>query len=403
MNRARRNTQNFIQGNDQVGSLPGTPRPLKGINTGTPNSTPVKVPLKPILKKTDKPILVAPIVEAKPEAVDELQPKSQVQNQPQVQDKPESQQQEHPQSMGSNDETSNLSNAVSSESVEVTEENGGSPRKPFFKKIFGGIRKKPSVRAKERKIRQNRHLRKVILPKNALMALYEIKGIQIGDFIINSNMEGGFTALVTVNDCQYEGVGNSKGNAKTNACEKALRDFVIKKMMQKPREKSVSEPMDAANSNDATNGDESNLSSEETDDVPMVNLASFALYKLFTAWENEGFHVPEFHPSAPQHNNSQQNTDAVVSKKPVGRNELPPNWEIMHPATLLCIMRPRLTYTDCGNNGDTTNPAQTVKVIVDDREFVGVGRSKKIARKNVAILVCNSLFGTNFQVPVEEE
>lgn len=61
-------------------------------------------------------------------------------------------------------------------------------------------------------------------------------------------------------------------------------------------------------------------------------------------------------------------------------------------------MRPRLTYTDCGNNGDTANPIQTVKVIVDDQQFVGTGRSKKIARKNVAIAVCNSLFGTNFQV-----
>ncbi|XP_055843297.1 uncharacterized protein LOC129910068 isoform X2 [Episyrphus balteatus] len=369
------------QNGDQVAAQhPGTPRPVKAAQAAvaTPNSTPVKV-LKPILKKDPKPVVVAAVVpEQKPVIVADI-----------ILEPPK-------------EEKMDLANAVSTESIDGSEENGGSPRKPFFKKIFGGIRKKPSVRAKERKIRQNRHLRKVILPKNALMALYEIKGIQIGDFIINSNMEGGFTALVTVNDCQYEGVGNSKGNAKTNACEKALRDFVIKKMMQKPREKSISEPMDLGESSEATNGDEGNLSAEETDDVPMVNLASFALYKLFTAWENEGFHVPEFHPAPPQHS-SQQNPETAAAKKPVGRNELPPNWEIMHPATLLCIMRPRLTYTDCGNNGDAANPAQTVKVIVDDREFVGVGRSKKIARKNVAIAVCNSLFGTNFQVPTEEE
>lgn len=380
MNRARRSSQNpNQQTNDQ--------NVMKIVHqVGTPSSMPLKAPVKSILKKDPRPPSVEKVEpEAKPAIINTPVQAAMV---PIPKEEPV-------QSMNTDEEL-----------IEKMDENGTSSRKPFFKKIFGGVRKKPSVRAKERKIRQNRHLRKVILPKNALMALYEIKGIQIGDFIINSNMEGGFTALVTVNGCQYEAVGNSKNNAKTNACEKAIRDYVIKKMMQKPRDKTNAEPMEIGDENksgDATNGEEGNTSGDEADDVPMVNLASFALYKLFTAWENEGFHVPEFHPNPPQHNSQQNAGEATPAKKPVGRNELPPNWEIMHPATLLCIMRPRLTYTDCGKTGDSLNPSQTVKVVVDDREFIGVGRSKKVARKNVAIAVCNSLFGTNFQLTPQEE
>lgn len=82
------------------------------------------------------------------------------------------------------------------------------------------------------------------------MALNEVKGITVSDFVLNSNPNGGFTAIVTVNDNQYEGRGNSKMAAKNHACEKALRDFVIAKMRQHPRIKrnSTSEAMDTTES-----------------------------------------------------------------------------------------------------------------------------------------------------------
>ncbi|EDW46092.1 GM13536 [Drosophila sechellia] len=35
-------------------------------------------------------------------------------------------------------------------------------------------------------------------------------------------------------------------------------------------------------------------------------------------------------------------------------------------------------------------------ITVDNQKFHAPGRSKKIARRNVAVKVCNSLFGTNF-------
>lgn len=59
-------------------------------------------------------------------------------------------------------------------------------------------------------------------------------------------------------------------------------------------------------------------------------------------------------------------------------------------------MRPGLNYVDYGSSGDKTNGMQHLGIMVDNQEFHANGRSKKIARRNVAVKVCNSLFGTNF-------
>nr|XP_036676054.1 double-stranded RNA-specific editase 1-like [Drosophila suzukii] len=294
--------------------------------------------------------------------------------------------------------------------VDVSEENGsgagtgtvsgsgsGMGGKIPFKKIFQK-RKKSSERTRDKKQRQNRQLRKSMLPKNALMALNEVKGVTISDFTIESNPDGGFTAVVTVSAVQYEGKGLSKMSAKNAACEKAWRDFIIAKMTPKPNRTRNSnsengpEPME-------TNEDEGDA---QEDDLPMLNLASFAIYKLFAEWEREGYVVPEMHPSASGAPSAGgENVPPVPAvpkepKKPPVRTELPSGWETMHPATILCIMRPGLIYVDHGASGDKPNVLQHLGIVVDDQEFTASGRSKKIARRNVAVEVCNTLFGTNF-------
>ncbi|XP_030377916.1 double-stranded RNA-specific editase 1 isoform X2 [Scaptodrosophila lebanonensis] len=273
--------------------------------------------------------------------------------------------------------------------------NGG---KIPFKKIFQK-RKKSSERTRDKKLRQNRQLRKSMLPKNALMALNEVKGITISDFTINTNVDGGFTAIVTVNSNQYEGKGQSKMAAKNLACEKALRDYIISKMT--PKQKKI--PSSANESMETSEVENANENIENPDDeLPMLNLASFAIYKLFSEWEREGFVVPEMHPSAhsqsaqPIEPNSAAAAPVKEPKKPPVRSELPSNWETMHPATLLCIMRPGISYVEYGCSGEKPNVLQRLGVIVDNQEFTADGRSKKIARRNVAVNVCNCLFGTNF-------
>ncbi|XP_032582102.1 double-stranded RNA-specific editase 1-like isoform X2 [Drosophila sechellia] len=283
-------------------------------------------------------------------------------------------------------------------SVDIIEDNtsaSGIGGKIPFKKIFQK-RKKSSERTRDKKLRRNRQLRKSMLPKNALMALNKVKGVTISDFTIDINTDGGFTAVVTVNSTQYVGKGTSKMTAKNAACEKAWRDFIIAKMTPKPprihQVEIGAEPID-------TNEDEADA---PDDDLPMLNLASFAIYKLFTEWEREGYVVPEMHPSAnaAQQAGGDAGTPVPAApkepKKPPVRTELPSGWETMHPATILCIMRPGLSYSDYGSSGDNTTGMQHLGITVDNQEFHAHGRSKKIARLNVAVKVCNSLFGTNF-------
>lgn len=290
-----------------------------------------------------------------------------------------------------------------------------------YKYIFR-TRKKSSVRAKEKKVRQNRQLRKTLIPKNALMALNEVVGITISEFTIDSAPSGGFVAMVTVNDKQYEGKGNSKIAAKNAASEKALRDYVLEKMREKPRLRKISTNADEAMDTSETNNDVVSENGEDgqqenggtptiIDDVPMVNLASFAIFKLFTEWENEGYVVPELrttHPIQPNSGTEGGNADAIPQPKPPKappvRSELPNNWESIHPSTLLCMMRPGLQYRELGIVGDAPNVLQRMGVTVDDVKYESSGRSKKIARRNVAVCALNELFGTNFtkEQPCEE-
>uniref|UniRef100_A0A6P4EAV2 Uncharacterized protein LOC108041744 isoform X1 n=1 Tax=Drosophila rhopaloa TaxID=1041015 RepID=A0A6P4EAV2_DRORH len=229
--------------------------------------------------------------------------------------------------------------------VDISTKNGGNGKIPF-KEIFLK-RKKSSERIRDKKLRQNRQLRKSMLPKNALMALNEVKGVTISDFIIESDSHGGFTALVTVNSNQYEGKGLSKMSAKNAACEKAWRDFIIAKMKAKsPKQKPVSGDevtADGHAEDDAMETNESDAESQD-DELPMLNLASFAIYKLFSEWEREGFPVPQMHPSASTAVADGKETAPLAPvgpkepKKPPIRTELPAGWETLHPASLLSIV-----------------------------------------------------------------
>ncbi|KAH8265934.1 hypothetical protein KR038_006934 [Drosophila bunnanda] len=291
--------------------------------------------------------------------------------------------------------------SVEPTTIDVSEDSCTTGGKIPFKKIFQK-RKKSSERTRDKKQRQNRQLRKSMLPKNALMALNEVKGVTISDFTIDSNPDGGFTAVVTVNSNQYEGKGLSKMSAKNAACEKAWRDFIIAKMTPKKPKLAPAKTSDDNGDEPMDVGDDDSETQE--DDLPMLNLASFAIYKLFAEWERDGYVVPEMHPSSANASVPASGGDAAApsapvapkEKKPPVRAELPTGWESLHPATILCIMRPGVTYVDYGTSGDKPNVMQNLGIVVDGQEFTANGRSKKIARRNVAVTVCNALFGTNF-------
>lgn len=102
----------------------------------------------------------------------------------------------------------------------------------------------------------------------------------------------------------HTGQGLSKPLAKQNAAENALKALLLEKMAQaaiKVESSEVSEPVQEDTSNDSgatpmvEGSDEASDSGKPDtpeDDVPWGSLASFALYKLFTEWQNQGTHVP---------------------------------------------------------------------------------------------------------------
>ncbi|GAB0098781.1 uncharacterized protein DMENIID0001_145800 [Sergentomyia squamirostris] len=219
-----------------------------------------------------------------------------------------------------------------------------------------------TVSNKEKRIRQNRRLRKMLTPKNAIVALHEIQGPANLEFQIEGQ-NNDFRAEINVNGIKYSGQGRSKVLAKNSAAEKALRDFVIAKMAAKARRVREEKSIEAG---EAESTQESS-DPEDPEDVPMLNLVSFALHKLFTEWEAEGFPVPDFRGGQEIAGVQPMAIDGAVAspeKKlvPQPRADLPANAASTHPTMLLSIMSPGISFVDVGSEGKPPNMTHTVSV-----------------------------------------
>lgn len=84
--------------------------------------------------------------------------------------------------------------------------------------------------------------------------------------------------------------------------------------------------------------DMKNCDSTDEDDVPMLHLASFALHKLFTEWESQGFHIPDFKLPNPNEDGAADVVMEPEKKVPAVRTELPTGADTMHPCMLLAIV-----------------------------------------------------------------
>lgn len=244
---------------------------------------------------------------------------------------------------------------------------------------------------KERRARQLRRLRKLLTPKNAVVALHELQGPGMGEFTINTNGHE-TTAEIVVNNVRYEATAANKHLAKSRASEKALRDLVIAQMA-KARQNAEKQ---SANG-DGNENEDVEMTEEGDDDVPMLHLASYALYKLFNGWQREGFDIPPIKPpkasvklEAGQH--------PLAPKVTKTKADLPDDAADRHPTALLAFMRPQVPYEDLGstNNTDPTKREFSVGVTVDGQRFIGKARSKKNARKEAAAAACRSLFDIQF-------
>ncbi|XP_058831764.1 double-stranded RNA-specific editase B2 isoform X2 [Topomyia yanbarensis] len=254
---------------------------------------------------------------------------------------------------------------------------------------------------KERKARQLRRLRKLLTPKNAVVALHELQGPGMGEFTINTNGQE-TTAEIVVNNVRYEATAPNKHQAKARASEKALRDLVIAQMA-KARQNADKQPANgngnAAGNQEGADGEDVEMTEvAENDDVPMLHLASYALYKLFSEWQDAGFEIPAIKPSKPSVKLTESGTHPLAPKVPKTKADLPEDAATRHPTALLAFMRPQVPYEDLGsnNNNDPAKREFSVGVTVDGERFIGKARSKKLARKEAAAIACRTLFDVAF-------
>lgn len=176
--------------------------------------------------------------------------------------------------------------------------------------------------------------------------------------------------------------------------------------------------------------EETDTKDENATEVPMLHLASFALHKLFTEWQSEGFEIPDFkigsHGTPVEGSADPEVLPTAAPVVPI-KTQVPDNANTLHPTTLLCMvsavlppkttnqnqnltslhllifllqMRPGTKYVDLGTEGKSPNVSHSVGVDVDGSHFIGRAKNKKLARKLAARDACNALFGT--QYPMDE-
>ncbi|XP_049289580.1 uncharacterized protein LOC125767255 [Anopheles funestus] len=231
----------------------------------------------------------------------------------------------------------------------------------------------------ERKKRKLREFRNFLMPKNAIAALHELQGTGITEYIVTKH--GTQTkAKIVINN-----VNTNEGTAEY-ASKAAATD------------KLDSLPVDV---------ETEAIEYVEKEDIPIELLASFALHKLFTEWEAEGFKMPIIKMSREKSTTRAEELAPEEAENGLIRTplrpkliktvaDLPPNANRYHPTALFTYMRPKVLYDDLDSNNDRLHPEFTVRLQSDGHDFIGKARSKKLARKAAAIDACKQLFGVVF-------
>ncbi|XP_076279952.1 uncharacterized protein LOC143208900 [Lasioglossum baleicum] len=271
-------------------------------------------------------------------------------------------------------------------------------------------RKVPGFRVNKRlkRLRLNQRLRKTLQPKNAIMVLNEMKaGVQF-TFPETQGMPNSlYLVHAELDGKTYVGQGLSKPLARQNAAENALKALLLEKMTAASLKARIDAESDGLlnqstdssivskddNSEEGPTPMDTNV--DETDEIPWSSLASFALYKLFLEWHNQGTSVPVSRPGLPSPVKGVKKEIAHVPKAPV-QKELPPNATNIHPVMLLNQMRPGLTYVELNRVGNPPNTMFTLAVEIDGVEYTGTAKNKKDAKKIAAKSALLALYSLNY-------
>ncbi|XP_050576350.1 double-stranded RNA-specific editase 1-like isoform X3 [Bombus affinis] len=260
-----------------------------------------------------------------------------------------------------------------------------------------------------KRLRLNQRLRKTLQPKNAIMVLNEMKpGVQFTFPETQGPMPNSlYLVHAELDGKTYVGQGLSKPLARQNAAENALKALLLEKMTAASMKARIDAESDgqSVQSMDSSiilkeeNNEEGVTSMDttvdESDEIPWSSLASFALYKLFLEWHNQGTSVPVPRPGLPSPVKGIKREISHVQKTPV-QKELPLNAVNIHPVMLLNQMRPGLTYVELNRIGNPPNTMFTLAVDIDGIEYSGTAKNKKDAKKIAAKSALFTLYGLNY-------
>lgn len=248
------------------------------------------------------------------------------------------------------------------------------------------VRRGPSfkVSKKIKRRRMNARLRRLLIPKNALMVLNELHpGVKFSVQEQKNALHQYFcTVQVEVEGKMYSGQGISRMLAKQTACENALKGLLLEKLAKvDDQEPQLPPPNDIEMEEDKnTSGGEGDSVVSDSrprrsfpeDDVPWGSLASFALHKLFSEWQSQGTEVPVA-----------KIISTPVTGAPSPMKKIPDDANKRHPVQLLNQLRPGCQYKET-REGNVPSLTFTISVNIDGVEYSGVGNTKKEAKKKCA-------------------
>lgn len=192
----------------------------------------------------------------------------------------------------------------------------------------------------------------------------------------------------------------SKPLARQNAAENALKSLLLEKMTAAALKAKVEEELESSQNKAESETDGSQVDTnngEEPEEIPWSSLASFALYKLFLEWQNQGTVVPIPRPGVQQPVKPKPEPKVPIEKK------LPNNPETVHPVMLLNQMRPGTSYLEVSRVGNPPNTIFTLSVELDGQIFTGEAKNKKDAKKTAAKAALEVLYGVHYPAEATED
>ncbi|XP_034249313.1 double-stranded RNA-specific editase B2-like [Thrips palmi] len=250
-------------------------------------------------------------------------------------------------------------------------------RKPWLKRPGGAIVKvAPDVKRR----RRNYQAKKLMIPKNPLMILNELKpGLPYNISEKSENNQTVFVVSVEIDGSTFLGQAPSKKLAQQEAAESALRGLYFDKLMdQLVKKEDEDTPMKEEDSQtDAVKNQ------VPEDDTPWSSLASLAMFKLAALWQGstKPFGLVTSQNSSLNQGKIPSNPSENSTLSPCPKGKLPSNAAEVNPVMLLHQISPQSKFTEQAR--DVRNGATVFTLTVDfnGQYFCGSATNKKTAKK----------------------